>query len=310
MADKILTYGRQVANAWTKTKSLSAECYLRLPDESEIFGKGEKRSSKSPLFMHSGMSRFYMTIIDTMQKIEGKSATISANFPAADIDLALLKTESLVPIVMENEGRNRLASDGEMPDTLAYTIPIAGKFNKQTAASVLINTPERKEELKGQISWLSENLSKYPANAKQIEAIKEALTLFEKGELKGSMGAAIEKTIYSPACKYFPNRKDSRGWNVCYKIKITYNSNSDTSIHVQIENFVAPLVTSKIGTKVIKLSQAENRLVGTLDLAFDEWYQIIKRMADTKKNFETVNFPKMFKLMEDYSWKPDSSKAG
>ncbi len=305
---KTLSYGRQVANSWTKTKSLSVECYLMTPTDVEIFGDGKKKGTKSPLFMQSGMSRFYMTIIDTMQKVNDRSATISANFPAEDIDLALRKTEAIIPIVMENDGTPATVS-GDTPNTPAYTVPIAGKFGKQTAASILIATPGRRGELKDQISWLSDNLSKYPANAKQIKAIKEAIALFDKGELVGSKGAVIEKSIYTSPCKYFPNRTDGRGWNVCYRIKISYNSGSATPVHIHIENFLAPLVLSKAGTKVIKLSEADNRLVGTLDVTFDEWYRIIKRMADTKKNFETINFPKMWKIMEEYSWKPDAKKA-
>lgn len=298
-----LTYGRQVANARTKSKALSVECYLMMPTKDEIFGKESKSPSKSPLFMHSGMSRFYFTVIDTMQIINGHSATISANVPAEDIDIALLRTESLVQMEMAEE-RNAAKVISNDKTGLAYTVPIAGKFGKRSAASILLDDSSQREELLKQVKWLEENLTKYKGNQKQIDAINEAVKLFDEDKLTGSGIKSMQKDIYVSEYKYFPSRKDENGNTVCFKIQVTYHSGSDTPVNVRIENFLAPLVKSKIGTKVIQLSKATNRLVGTMDLTLEKWYQIIKRMENTKNNFETINFPKMWKVMEDNSWKP------
>jgi hypothetical protein len=291
---KTMTYSKQVANAWTQSKTLSVENYLVLPTEDEVYA-----SKRSPMFMHSGMSRFYMTIIDTKQQVGGRSAAISANIPAADIDLAKLKTDAIVQMSMAEQ------VSVEKGSTPAYTIPIMGRFNKKTAADILLSEPDRKDELSAQIDFLQANVAKYPANQKQIDAIKEALSLFEAGKLKGTGQKVSEKIIYESECKYFPSRKDERGRQVCYKVKISYDPLSASPVHIMIDNFVAPLVKSKIGTMVIKLSEADKRLLGTMDLSLDKWFEIITRMAKTKADFETINFPKMAKWMEEISWKPE-----
>ena len=67
----------------------------------------------------------------------------------------------------------------------AYTVKFfLGEFRGKTPAQVLMENQANKDKLLAQKTQLSANLSRYPRNQDQIDAIDEAISLLESGALK------------------------------------------------------------------------------------------------------------------------------
>ena len=215
MNEKI-KYPRQVGSIKRSKKVLGIDAELHLPTEEEIL-------NTPPLAMHSGYSRFEVSLIDKDQ-----DAVAVANIPANDVFYIKQKTEIAMDRIVDAQYVKRTATAVSKPKSIAYTQQIMAdkNFKGKTPAEILINTPENKELLIRTRDWLSANLSKYPRNKPQIDAINEALDLFDTGMLSSEDAAEYADTYESMITVYdsgskFKTKKNEKGFNLVYDIKIT-----------------------------------------------------------------------------------------
>lgn len=198
---------RQIANSFSEDgkQILSVEQFLTLPLTDEL-----QSGKRSPLFMHSGMSRFFLSLTDKNQYVNGKSALVTANLPVEQVNALLVKIEALM------------------------ALEVIGKPHKAV--------------------------------------------------------------LYNSGNKY-TSRKDKYERNTCYSLKCEYNGQE---VRIRICNFLAPLAGTE-GLKTILTDKAECIIKCELRMSLDEWYRIVKKMADTKANFENIKFSSMFEYVEEHS---------
>ncbi len=183
-------------------------------------------------------------------------------------------------------------------------------YRHKVVACELINTPENKELLIRTRDWLSANASKYPNNQKQIDAINEALDLFDAGALNSDV--AVESSddyeysmmVYDSGLK-FKSKKNDKGYNLVYNISITCEPSKDYPFNVTIMNCYAPVESLSSGQKTIKLNQAVDTIKASLVMKDMEWYTLLSRISATLYNFEAMHFEEQYRKAMENSYKHD-----
>lgn len=298
------SFGESCFSIRKASSSLSIENKLLAPNEEEYLVDETGKASVSPYTLHSRMSRFVFTIFSNGNHL-------SANFNAKGVDkfcekgIWLYRNRGIGFDNSKNEG----SGDKTSP---AYTVPIMGKFAKHTAASILSETPERKGELLEQIEYLKENIKKYPANQKQIDAINEAVALLESGKLNAKDVKGDTMTLIPPEVKYFrgKNSKNEKGFQHCYVLSMKYDSLAGNSpVTVNIETFFAPLIKAEDGKTVIKVSERDLSSVKkeSFSLTLDELYDMCSFLTNIKRYHEIITYPRMDKVVTQYRWQPIAS---
>ena len=201
---------------------------------------------------------------------------------------------------------DRPAGKAEKSDTAnskAYTVSIkSGKLKDKIPAQLLIEDPSNLKALENQKKWLLDNVSKYPANQEQIDAITEAIKLFHEGSLNP---ATVEKeevsigtkvyTVYESACKNI-QPMDEEGRYTIYQISIKYTPENNLPFAIEVMNCMAPVDKTK-GNEIV-MSKAVNKQTQNIRLSEEEWYTMIYAMLSQKKMFETLTYPEQRKLAQ------------
>lgn len=299
MSNNKYQYPKQVVSLKRKSKIIGADAELFLPTDKEII---------SPLEIHSGFSRFVFTIVDNTTD---KTITPTANIPAREV--AFIKKMTDVAIDKMADGVVEKAD--ALSDSIAYSVKLLDKnFKGKTPAEVLLANPADKENLAKVKDWLKLNLNN-PSyakfkdnNTKQINAIEEAINLFDIGELQQQRSASASNiTIYSTDYK-FKNKTNDKGYNLVYSISIICDPSRNYPFTVNITNCYAPVETNNDGTKNIKMTEAVDTIKSSFSMSSAEWYGFIDRIDRTLFNFENMNFATQFGEAMANSYQHDSDK--
>lgn len=291
-----MKYPWQVKAVRRKNKTLGADAQLFLPTEKE---------NVSPLEIHSGFSRFVISIID--KQLENDAIKVPrANIPANDVPFIFRKTKIAMEKDFANSDTNKVESNSDFGTSVAYTQKLTDKkFKGKTPAEVLLENPANKDELLRIKDWLTANLAKYKGNKYQIDAIDDAIALFEIGELSGeTVQPEMQSnviTIYKSENKYM-SQKDDGGNNLIYQISIVFDAGRKYPYVLNIMNCFAPVVDGEGGQKNIIMSSATNSVKSSFSMTENEWYTFIDRMYTTTKNFENMNFATQFDVAKSNSY--------
>lgn len=184
----------------------------------------------------------------------------------------------------------------------AYTVEMkSGKLKGKTPAAALNEDSKNYDILVGQKDWLEKNLSKYPANKQQIDAIVEALELFEAGEIGDEAVADTETasySVYEAPCKNI-KPLDEEGRYTIYQVSVKYITGNNLPFKIEVMNCFAPVDTKK-GNEIV-MSEAVKKKTISMALSEDEWYTLIESMLTQKKMFEAMTYPEQLKLAEKIS---------
>ena len=189
------------------------------------------------------------------------------------------------------------------PKGKAYSVPIrSGKLKDKTPAQVLLENPRQLTELINQKKWLESNLSKYPGNKEQIDAITEAIKLYEEGALEATgedagAGAGVY-TVYETAPKNIQPRDEEGRWTI-YQCSIKYIPKNNLPFVIQVMNCMAP-VDTKSGNEIV-LTKAINKHEQKMQLSEEEWFTMIDNMKAMKIMFENLTYPKQLDLAKELS---------
>ena len=213
-----------------------------------------------------------------------------------------MKTEAAIMALMTKPAQGASDTAGDFSNSLAFTVPLMlTAFKNKTAAAVLLENPANKDALLKGKSYLEANLSKYPANKKQIDAIDEALKLLEIGEL--TTGTAAPQvagnimTIYKKDCKY-KSTTDEKGNKLVYSISVTCDPTRNFPFEITITNCYAPVSGNSSGQTIVKMSEAVNLKKGTLAVSDSEWLGWVGQAYDLYQNFKVNSYPTRFARME------------
>lgn len=269
-----IKYPYQVVSVKRPKKVLGADARLSVPVE-----------NNSPLELHSGFSRFVLTIVD-----KDADATPTANIPADEISYIMEMTRMALDYMSRPK---KVVASGNESTSPAYTQKLfSNTYKGMTPAEVLLKDPSQEGGLIKTRDWLQSNVTKYPANQSQIDAINDAVKLLKEGKLKAEDSmpkppSVIE--IYKTDYK-FKTKKNEKGYHLIYGIEIFCDTSKNYPFVVNIMNCYAPVETSPTGQKSVKMNQAENTVRSSLSMDKQEWFNFIEKLNRVRNMFEQSHF--------------------
>lgn len=270
-------------------KTLGIDAQLSVPDASS------EQEKAMPLEMHSGFSRFVATLI---QKDNNEKIFVKANIPARDVAYIYEKSKAAMSVIA-----NMSVIDNDENLSLAYTERFTmGNYKGKTPAEILIENPNNKDKLIEQGKFLNGNISKFPANKKKIEAIRDAINLLKEGKLSGenvkSKSSSVI-TIYDEQMKSLRSTKDEKGRCLVYGIKIVCDSSRNLPFYVEIMNCYAPVKVDNIGRLQPQMKEAVNTQKIYMNITEKDWFKTVYAMNQALENFELIHFEFQEKIAED-----------
>ena len=288
-----IKYPEQVISVARSDKTLGVDAKLSVADTEH---------GQSPLELHAGYSRFVFTILT--QSASGYNF-VSANLPPAEIDLIKKETDIAVEM-LTNKALEKKPSVSSAYEVTFFT----GEFRGKTAADVLLQDASKESALLTLKKQLEANLSKYPRNKAQIDAIDEAIALLKAGKLtaegvKSSIIDIYRADIRAPHA----SKKDAEGNTDVYSFSIVCDLSKNYPFAINIMNCKAPVVLNANGTQTPNMAKAKDKKEANILLTKSEWYKIIQKMIKVNKMFEEMNFEKLYKIAKDNTYQAKNNKT-
>lgn len=180
-----------------------------------------------------------------------------------------------------------------------------GKLAGKTAAELLLENPANREVLINQYNFLrGQTNPKFAAmNKLQMEAIVNAIQLFDAGKLNKDALAARSVCIYNGTKTPSIKTVDARGLTKVCILNITYTPGENSPFRIHISNCMAPPVTGKqVGAY---LSQAQDKHEYEITLSEEDWFIFWKSCVNRIKDFEEMVRGQYFSVYTKYkdAWK-------
>lgn len=281
--EKDVRYPRQVYSAKRETVILSIDNYLSKPDS---------KDKVPPLEMHSPYSRFVITIID---KSGSETKTPKANIPAGDVP-GIVEISKLVMLEkMRYEAFAHEMTESEL--SAGYTQKIlVGGFRGKTPADVLLDNPDDRDKLLSTRQFLADKAEQYASNKKQVEAIDDAISLFDSGRLQKQSGARRSSavSVYDVDHKYMRDTNEF-GHRLFYSMSIVCQFGNKYPWEVTIENMFAPGLQGPKGGLVPKIDEKSSSAKCTFRLNDMEWAQLINRIRSDMQFFESCCYAGLYR---------------
>lgn len=203
--------------------------------------------------------------------------------------------------------------------SIAFTPLTMGKMKGETPGDLLLGASEPDKviaELNSHKEFLGKNVAKYPKNQALIDAIDEALNLYDLGmlaESKPQAGPAPSRKtaeaptggdliVYQSGIKYF-RKKNAAGKNKCYEFSIYCNPGRNFPYRMEFRNFYAPVKDNMIILK----EKDEIEMNASFNMSRSEFNKMRFRMQMTIDTFIATYGPAMRMEDEKRRWKPTIS---
>ena len=290
-AEHKIEYPNQIESVVRSKKTLGVDAFLAPADT---------KNGQSPLELHAGYSRFVMTIIDATS---GTPQFVHANIHPDEI--ALIKEKTRLATEKMFARKNSWGNTSEDTLSPAYTVAMTSKeIAKKTPAELLNEDPANKSKLESARKWLESNLSRYPNNKTQIEAIDDAIALFDAGLLKSLKSESKIIDIYREDIK-IPNAKklDPKHHNktFVYSVSIVCQLGQDYPFAINIMNCYATPKKTSMGT-IAEMSSAEATNKFSILLTEKEWNKVITKMDKNVTLFEEMNYKDLYNVAKSKSF--------
>lgn len=184
---------------------------------------------------------------------------------------------------------------------LAYTVQIkSGNYKGKTPAEVLQNDPNGRNGLTSQKAWLQKNLDKYPANQQQIDAIDDALKLFEDGKLavsenaqSGSFNTSCSIRLYpstpgGPVPKPLIRNKRDDGMVPVREMEIYWHVGDKYPIEISIVEYYTR-VNEHEGGRITITNPGTKPTPKKMRLSEQDWMNCIRSIKADMRNFEMLH---------------------
>lgn len=263
-------YPRQIWAAIRKQESLVCDQNLFCPG---------KNADTPYLEIHTGFSVFNLNYVS-------KNCRILSNIPVSDVPL-LLENYSFQRKVLFQEKVKR----SNLPRSNAYTVQLRGvkEVAARTPAEIL-SIPGGYKLLQEARGSLAQNAARYPKNQIMVQAIDEALQLYQQGKIL-KVSAISLPSLYKKDFKYKTSRND-KGYHLVYHIQIDCVPGDDMPWKITLTNYYAPLVMTGLKHPDIKKKEHEARK--TITITEEEMALLIFRIRRTVEEFEHMMFPYMW----------------
>lgn len=266
-------YPLQIWVAARAGMSLTCAADLHSPEENDI--------RNSPMEMHTGTSVFRMAIAYS------NKGSVVANIPAKD-----------VPYLLEQYKFQRNMLHQQMlkkPNSPAYTVPIKERNCQNKTAAEVLQMPNGMNILNNARKFFADNLDRYPANGQTINAIDEALSLYQSRRL---VSAVTLPQLYKSAVKPKAT-KDENGRNTVYSITISGSASSSVDWTFELFNCKA-FLKNRGKLKVVDLEHAVDKKTLTFKVTQQEMDLFIYRLRSTMENYERSMFLQQYKIAQKH----------
>lgn len=274
-----------------KKKTFFVLNQLKLPDF--------KDGSEPLLFHHKKLSRFVFLIINEERK------RAMANIPIKDMIPILEKTK----ILAQKQYEESLKKQDKKEASPAYTVTIgAGRLRGKTPASALAEDANNVQMLLNQVEWLKNNLSQYPKNQQQIDAINAALELFRSGQLNKDV-ASNRRTIsvYESGIRFLKSQRlslenasiyDGRDRILIYDVGIYWDLGSENPVRIILHNYYAPIQENdqKLVNVLPQYKDLATEVSNDFTFSLDEWIYAMHILESNIKTFENVYAGRCYKF--------------
>ena len=272
-------YPIDVNTSQTKDKTLSVESHLTVAKTAD---------EQSPLkIYHENFSFYKFAIIEKAAAVKA----VTSNVNVKEMEDIFRRTDYAFTKAMDYENEP-VDSTATSP---AYTVKIAsGTFKGKTPAEVLIENPNNKEALNKQFQWLKNNLTKYPNNKVQMDAISDAAKLMNEGTLisapkKAGQRIRLYPSTSMPVPKALTRKPREDGMCPVYEMEIYWNICDNTLIEVIIKNYYAPIEKKEDGRIMPVRKQAEDKIDRSMRISEADWLNHIREIKTDMANFEMLN---------------------
>ena len=261
------------------------------------YNAGEDSNLAPMQFYHKTFSRFKMTIID-----EDKHA-LSGNISSNAIPGIVSRTA--YAINRHLDAMYRPSSDKNENLSSAYTVKIAsGIYKGRTPADVLLKDGENgKNGLNNQYTWLKSNLSKYPNNKLQMDAIIEASRLLKNGELKEQLAQPEQPIIiYDSGFRPLVRKQRADGLSYVYEIHIICHPENRYPIIAEILNYYANVKKLPDGRLNVEGSSKADLQSVQMKMSTDDWSYILYMLQLNMRAFEETHMVPFTKKAESLAF--------
>lgn len=247
-------------------------------------------NEEEPLTLHSRkFSRFSFLIINQDKKAATANMNVKEMFGFLEKSHFAMQQEMLYQF---NSGSNE---EEELP--LAYTVTItSGTLKGRTPADVLLNDGEEgKKLLNNQYTFLKNNLSKYPKNKTQMDAIVNASQLLKEGKLDADAvgkGQTKRISLYSSGLRPLVNRKNNAGMSFVYELTVDWLLGEKRPLMITIVNYYAPVIKKDDGMLNVQVKQRDQTTLrnNTVNLTFDDWAYVQHMIETDIERFESGTY--------------------
>ncbi len=231
----------------------------------------------TPLQFYDDYSRFVLTIIDNETKKTLQAQVRPDEIYALKTKITLGYTQSVA---------NKAGETTQLG--VAYTKRIKILKNK-TAAEVLLSGEMTVERLHQTYDNLKANLGKWPQNQADMDAINEAVMLYQKGGLKADAVACPDFMAYKSEYRYMTGRlKNEKGASIKtrnhYRMTLTRADGLNNPWRLEMENDHHALNARN--------EEAEKSIVRVQKCVYfsdDEMLSLADRLSRTMDWFETYH---------------------
>lgn len=280
------------------------------------------------LMVFSKKSIYLLSILDAPNSI-----SLKANIPLKALPAIYKHTEYAGRYLFDQVSVKRKHPPKLTAEPASCSLPLAftklklGKFKGKSPGDLLLDTKETdqmKAELAGQLDFLKRNLSRYPDNQNEINAIEDAINYFELGLLyearpKEDTRADCQEQkegnpdieyieIYCPPMKYFKEQDQEQRYK-CYSLEITCHPANMYPYHIELVNCYAPISLHKSGITPILKNKAVNKQSLNFDLTEEEWLYVLDCLKDHTKRTKALWYPYFRKEDVKRRWKRGDESA-
>ena len=314
MCEKATKYAGEVDAPMRRDAHITITDMLRpiLPEDDEPF---------SHVFSRYSIFRF-------SYKKAGDAEGIDANLPidewqdfkegaqaAGMAVMAALNHRAAVP--EESQDADSPVADGFQGSIAFTTCLTMGKLKGNSPGDLLLGASEPEKmaaELENHKRFLEDKVARYPNNQAAIDAIDEALNLYELELLSDSRPKAAplpekrlasapaggELIVYQSGIKYF-KKKNAAGMNKCYEFSIFCCPERKFPYRMEFRNYYAPIRDNMI---VLREKDSSSEKTATFNMSRSEFNAMHFRMQTTVDTFIAVHGGHMRMEDESRRWKP------
>lgn len=266
----------------------------------------ECKDGSEPLTLHHNtFSRFKFVIINADKKATTSNIPVSA-IPEILETVRMKNFSRFMPMPVQDK---KVSDTEDLSNSIAYTTIIsAGTLKGKSPAGALLENPNvNKKMLLNQVDWLQKHLAQYPRNQVQIDAINEALRLFDTGKLTAQSAPSqpVERTdneIYKSGMRPLIRRKNKNGKTFVYEIKISWIPGSEKPVEIEIKNYFAPVVKRENGLLNVMAKEKEEEIKNVFPMTMNEWFWLDHILNAQMRTFEDMNAARLYKIAKDEEW--------